>query len=195
MNRPARGRRPRPWLIGFLAAANVFALTPSALAHWWDHPSGDCHYHLHESEIEIWKNTSYPNTKQAAIDDWGDHTTIVVDMVASHSDADISVLADNYGDTDWSGLASLEDTDLDWDHCGAWPNSAIVRHGHARYNTAMGWSAGTGADSDVRGVLCQEIGHIFGLDHSDTDDCMGKTYFNDINVTGAHNWAEIWQQY
>lgn len=194
---PAGTQINRRALLAVLALANGLLFSQQAFGHWWEHSSGDCHYHLHESEIEIWKSTSYPNTKQAAIDDWGTNTDIIVDMVASHGDADVSVLADNYGDTDWSGLATLEDTDLDWDHCGWVANSAEVDHGHSRYNTFMGWTSGTGADSDVRGVLCQEIGHVFGLDHSHTYDCMGKTYWadNDINVTGPHNWDQINDDY
>ncbi len=47
----------------------------------------------------------------------------------------------------------------------------------AQLNTYYSWTANA-----ARGVHCQEIGHTFGLDHSNDGGCMGGGYWYDIGT-------------
>lgn len=51
-----------------------------------------------------------------------------------------------------------------------------ITHGHARTNTACGTATLT-----KQGTHCQEFGHVLGLDHSNTGDCMGLSYYSGSN--------------
>jgi len=188
----------RVLLILILATANVALLTRSTLAHWWEHPSGDCHYFIEETTIEVYRGTSRLAVKQAALDDWDSDTDVNFNISAEHhpsgKDPDIAMFYSSYGETGWSGLASIIDLDLDGDYCGFWPNWAEINHGHAQWNRTY-----RPEDSDGQGILCQEVGHLLGLNHCIEGDgdcaagcgCMGKTYCNEINSVGAHEAAEI----
>jgi hypothetical protein len=149
---------------------------------WWK-------WHWDKSTIRVWIQNCETEA-EAARADWDGHTDLSLPRLTSHTD--ISVWCDNFGKTGWWGLASIEDSEFDWWHCFWW---CRIKHGHARFNTYYGGTTGTGSGSDKRGVLCQEIGHLFGLDHSNTGDCMGKGYWNSINVTGSHNWGDVNSMY
>ncbi len=153
-----------------------------AHAHRWS----KWHWDKKTIKVKMWNCGA---DTEAARNDWDSHTDL--SLPTSNSHTDISFWCGNWGDTGWWGLASIEDADWDW-HCWWY---CKVDHGHARFNAFYGGSTGTGTGSDRRGVLCQEIGHLFGLDHSNTGDCMGKTYFNNINVSGSHNWSDINSMY
>jgi hypothetical protein len=195
--RPKTGSRIRGSiaLLVLLSLANMTAFARLAFAHWWWHPSGDCHYFIEESEIEVYRGGASLSTRQAALDDWASHTDVSFDIKSSHGDGDgedevdISISGVNYP-TGWWGLADLVDLDPDNDYCGTSPNWAEVNHGHVIFNSYYGGTTGTGPTSDMRGVLCQEIGHVLGLRHSN-DGCMGKGYYNDLNITVQHNWTNI----
>lgn len=165
--------------LGLLVLALLLANYNIAFGHkWWK-------WHWDQSTIKlgIWSCATEAN---AARVDWDSHTDLSLPTSSSHTD--VSVWCDNFGNTGWWGLASIEDPDFDWWHLWCW---CRIDHAHARFNTYYGGTTGSGAGSDKRGVLCQEIGHTFGLDHSNTGDCMGKGYYNNINITSAHNWADI----
>lgn len=133
------------------------------------------------SSLGVWVYGSNQTEANQALDDWDSHTDLSLPRRSSHTD--ISVFGSNWGSTGWWGLATIEDSSYDWWHHWWW---CRIQHAHATYNSFYG-----GTSADVRGVFCQEIGHTFGLDHSNTGDCMGKSYFNNINVTGPHNWSDI----
>ncbi len=195
MNRNTLGRL----LILVLVIVNVIVFVQWASAHWWWR-NEDCHYFIEESVIEVWKGTAYFSTKQAVLNDWASNTDLSLPTQSSHDDpswgeADISMISVSDEDVTWRGLAQTVDLDLDNDYCGFWPNWAEIDHGHAYFNWYgfMG-TTGTGPDSDVRGVYCQEVGHLFGLGHSvvgEPDGCMGKGYVSDSNVVGPHEIEQI----
>lgn len=185
-------------LLLILFTANAVLLARLTLAHWWEHPSGDCHYFIEETTIEVYRATSRLSVKQAALDDWDDNTDVNFTVQSEHSppgkNPDIAMYYSSYGETGWSGLASIKDLDLEWDRCGLWPNWAEISHGHALWNRTY-----RPADSDGQGIFCQEVGHLLGLDHCVDGDgdcasgcgCMGKTYCNETNTVGSHEAAEI----
>ncbi len=157
-----------------------------ALAHDWDT------WHWDKNPLHLWVYGGNQAEALAAIADWGSHINDMKLHVQFRDHTDISVFGANWGATGWWGLASIESYSFDWWHFWCW---CRIEHAHATYNSFYGGSSGTGVGSDIRGVFCQEVGHTYGLDHSNTGDCMGKGYFNNINVTGAHNWADMDAKY
>ncbi|MFQ5856038.1 MAG: hypothetical protein ACE5LU_10380 [Anaerolineae bacterium] len=160
---------------------SVLNLQLASAHNWWK-------WHWHPGsgntvKVAIWNYTSQAT---AAVHDWDYHTDLNLPIVGYHTN--VSVFGGNYGDTGWWGLAEIKKSKFDWGHkCWGW---CRIKHAHARYNSYYG-----GSSADIRGIFCQEVGHTFGLDHSNTGDCMGKTYYNNINVTGPHNWADINAKY
>ncbi|MEK6711260.1 MAG: hypothetical protein AABZ64_11860 [Nitrospinota bacterium] len=147
------------------------------LWHFWERPS---------KNLGVWVYGSYSAESNAALNDWRSRLSGIFTFTSVGSHTDVSLYAGNYGATDWGGLASIENYDYDWWHGWCW---CKITHAHARTNTY--WWTGTG----LQGVQCQEFGHTLGLDHSNTGDCMGKTYYNSINVTSSHNRSDISSMY
>jgi hypothetical protein len=162
-----------------LLAANIGV----ASAHRW----GSYHWDKGGSSIVI-QNYIFGGTQARAeaarVNGWNTIGILYNYRVNYHTD--ISVFDGNFGATGWWGLASLEDLDWDW---GTWWWTHID-HAHARYNSYYGGTA-----ADIQGIYCQEIAHGWGLDHSNTGDCMGKTYYNNINVYGPHNNTDFFNMY
>lgn len=173
-------------LTAILLALNVAA----ASGHRWS----DWHWHWNKHALAIIvESPNYNPEIAAARTDWSTHTHLELIPATAHGSADVSVVAADYGDTGWAGLASVEAVGRNpGDNCATEQNSCHVTHAHARYNIEAGGKRGVGKDSDVRGYFCQELGHTWGLDHSDNGDCMGKNYFekNNSNLSGPHDWAD-----
>lgn len=136
---------------------------------------------LHGNPVSVYVFGSHTAQANAALTDWDSHSDVNFNRVSFHTT--LSVFGGDFGATGWWGLASIESYDYDWWHHWYW---CRITHAHARYNSYYG-----GSSADIQGIFCQEIGHCLGLDHSNTGDCMGKTYYNNINVTGSHNWSDI----
>ena len=80
------------------------------------------------------------------------------------------------------GIAII--VDYDWNKCH-------ILHGHAELNYYYSMTS-----EFKQGAFCQEFGHLLGLDHSDTGDCMGLGYYSSTNYyTGPHNWDDIYYKY
>jgi hypothetical protein len=157
------------------SAALLLALNAGvSLAHdWWD-------WHWHTgSNIEVLVDAVNAAESNAALNDWD--TNCDVNFPRRNAHTQMSVFAADFGATGWAGLATVESYTYDWWH--KW-NYSKIEHCHARFNKHYNYSS-----ADIQGVLCQEIGHCMGLDHSN-DGCMGKGYFNNLNKTVAHNWAD-----
>lgn len=147
-----------------------------AYAHrWWK-------WHWNKATIGV-RNTAVRHAEaEAALNDWDTHTEVGLPRKTTHTD--ISVFDGDWGATDWAGLASIKDAEWDW-WCWWWCG---VDHGHARVNTY--WTGNpAGSSAHIQGIFCQEIGHLFGLGHSN-DGCMGKGYYNNLNTSVSHNWSD-----
>ena len=162
-----------PVAIAILLIANLLVGT-NVFAHQW----GSWHWHRGGASVTInaYNTATYRAEASAAINDWSNNTILYVPQVGSHSD--IHVFDGNYGATGWGGLASLESV-----------SGNHILHGHARLNYYYGYTS-----AQKRGVQCQEVGHLFGLDHSN-DGCMGMGYYNNLTTTVSHNWNDIYNIY
>ena len=92
----------------------------------------------------------------------------------------------SYGRNGWLGLASIN---LD--------NESHITQGVAKLNDSYSsyWSA-PGNEGERYSVMCQEIGHVFGLDHTSTngdDDNTCMDYSNDTtpDKPNAHDYKQL----
>lgn len=159
-----------------------------AFAHQWGS------WHWHKRNIGVLNTAFYRVSSTAAMNDWGPGFNVINPRSVTHH-SDVSFFDGNFGDTGWGGLASIESY---FNHCHysvfgiCFDSKPGITHAHARLNTYYFWSnlnTGTTADSG-RGVQCQELGHTFGLDHSN-DGCMGKGYFNNLNYVTSHSDSDL----
>lgn len=166
-------------LTGFLilVACGLFALNVQVLnAHQWGS------WHWDKNTIYMYVYGSKQAESKAAIKDWDDHTDLKLPLKTSHTD--VSVFGANAGNTGWAGLASIKGYAFDWWHKWCW---CKITHAHAQFNTYYSYTS-----ANVQGVQCQEVGHTFGLDHSNTNGCMAKGYYSpNSNFSNSHNWADV----
>jgi len=69
-------------------------------------------------------------------------------------------------------------------YCGLaqiWTAGTAITHGTARWNTACQSGSGLSGKGYQQGIYCQEIMHTLGLQHSNTYDCMGLSYYSTSN--------------
>jgi hypothetical protein len=117
----------------------------------------------------------------SAISDWNGMTILNFSSVSSGEE--IYVFNANSGATGWAGLARITSY-----------SGCTIRRATAQVNTYYYSSTSTAA----RGIHCQEIGHGFGLDHSNDGGCMGAGYW--YSVTSAyrpvsHNVNDVGSMY
>jgi hypothetical protein len=115
--------------------------------------------------IQADRNVRIRNTASnatAAINDWNNLTILNLSSVSSGEET--YVFNANSGNTGWGGLASITNY-----------SGCTILRATAQLNTYYSWTANA-----ARGVHCQEVGHTFGLDHSNDGGCMGGGYWYDI---------------
>lgn len=100
----------------------------------------------------------------AAINDWNSMTILNISSVSSGEE--IYVFNANSGNTGWAGLATIT----------RYSGCTILR-ATAQVNTYYYSSSSTAA----RGIHCQEVGHGFGLDHTNDGGCMGAGYWYSVS--------------
>ena len=171
----------KPALLGVVTVFMVLINIQYSNAHqWWK-----WHWDKSTLGVGIWNCTSEGNSARY---DWDVHTDLSLPLKNYHTD--VSGDCQNYGNTGWGGLATIEDDSFDFWHCFAW---CRIEHAHAVVNNY--YSSNSTSWWRRKGVYCQEFGHTFGLDHSNTGDCMGLSYYNNISTTGPHNWSDINSMY
>jgi hypothetical protein len=117
--------------------------------------------------IQTDRNVRIRNTASnasAAVSDWNSLTILNLSSVSSGEET--YVFNANSGNTGWGGLASITNY-----------SGCTILRATAQLNTYYSWTANA-----ARGVHCQEVGHTFGLDHSNDGGCMGGGYWYDIGT-------------
>jgi hypothetical protein len=127
------------------------------------------------------RNASGGSQAGAAISDW--HNMTILNFSYVSSGEEIYVFNANSGATGWAGLARITSY-----------SGCTIRRATAQVNTYYY----SGTSTAARGIHCQEIGHGFGLDHSNDGGCMGAGYW--YSVTNAyrpvtHNVSDVGSMY
>lgn len=160
----------------FIAGALVIAglAGSAAQAHQWG-----CWIQA-DRNIKI-RNASGGSQAGSAISDW--HNMTILNFSYVSSGEEIYVFNANSGATGWAGLARITSY-----------SGCTIRRATAQVNTYYY----SGTSTAARGIHCQEIGHGFGLDHSNDGGCMGAGYW--YSVTSAyrpvtHNVTDVGNMY
>ena len=117
--------------------------------------------------IQADRNVKVRNTTSSAsqaISDWNNLTILNLSSVSSGEET--YVFNANSGNTGWGGLATITNY-----------SGCTILRATAQLNTYYSWTTNA-----ARGVHCQEVGHTFGLDHSNDGGCMGGGYWYDIGT-------------
>lgn len=161
----------------------LFALL-FVLAALWTAPPAQAHnwgcWRQPNRTVYVRNTASNWSQANAALNEWTNDT--IINFVNVNYHTEVSVFDGNYGNTGWGGLASIES----YSGCN-------ILHGHALVNTYYSYTS-----NGKRGVFCQEVGHLLGLDHSNDGGCMGGGYYYDINTyytVVSHNISDISSKY
>lgn len=142
-------------------------------------------------------NANWPQLLGLAASDWSKSTVLDLNVVAYANDSrarkrcqavsgKIRVCNASYGQNGWLGLASIN---LD--------SNGHISQGTAKMNDSYSsyWTSYAG---EARHVMCQEVGHTFGLDHQSTDGssqntCMDYSTSTDSTSTtpNQHDYDEL----
>jgi hypothetical protein len=117
--------------------------------------------------IQADRNVRIRNTTSSAsqaVADWNNLTILNLSSVSSGEET--YVFNANSGNTGWGGLATITNY-----------SGCTILRATAQLNTYYSWTTNA-----ARGVHCQEVGHTFGLDHSNDGGCMGGGYWYDIGT-------------
>lgn len=163
-------------VIVILALFALVIVAAPVMAHQWG-----C-WKQPNTSVPIRNSGALSSLAAQAINEWNNETCLSLPIVGTHTE--ISAYDGYYGATGWAGLASIQS----YSGCN-------ITHCHAQVNRSYSYS-----NNGYRGIYCQEIGHCFGLDHSNDGGCMGGGYFYSISSgTGytvvSHNASDISNMY
>lgn len=185
-------------VMGLVAAACAALLAITATAAHADHSWGS--YHWKRSGVlmlSIYSSVTpdWSNALVVADSDWNRSTVLENTLVASDSakktrrqcprpTGAIRVCNDSYGYNGWAGIASIGLAD------------GHISGAIAKMNDSY---LGNASSDKRQGVMCQEVGHDFGLDHQDENftnanlgTCMD--YTNDWSTNqhpNAHDYEQL----
>jgi hypothetical protein len=177
-----RLRLRRSAFVALAAAALVgWAATPAQASHSWGGyhwaRSGEAHLTIYASVTSAWSgNLSTANS------DWNRSPYLQNTVVSSDTGSSarrrcsmpsgaIRVCNYAYGNNGWAGLASINLS-----------GGNHISTGSAQMNDT--YESGSPA-AERQGVMCQEVGHDFGLDHQDEN-------FNNPNLGTCMDYTNSW---
>lgn len=140
----------------------------------WTPPNGD----WRQADVNVYCPAELEYCKEAerAFSEWSGESIHKLNVTSDITEAgyvsrwktsDIDYEIQDFGPTGWIGLTSLKT-------CVPTGRTAGCRSARAYTNTYKGYSA-AGSAYARQAIACQEMGHIFGLDHAN-GDCMGYSY-------------------
>jgi hypothetical protein len=182
-----------------VAAAIVLPLVAVAVPAIASHSWGGYHWKRTTQEIsppiaDI-VNTTWDSYLNVAIADWNQSTVINSPKVAGSGKprqcrataGRINVCNASYGNNGWLGIASI------------WLSGGHISQGTVKMNDTYFNTAQYNTPSWRALVMCQEIGHTYGLDHQDenfatdnTNSCMDYTSLPGGNEhPDAHDYQQL----
>lgn len=123
-------------------------------------------------------NTTWGTLTTKVIGEWGGVTQYkagtfdVFNFTKVASGGQILVESGNYGANGWFGLATVNVNVL----------NGHISSGNVKVNDYY-FSSAYGNDTARDHVLCQEVGHVLGLDHNTLPLLFGRSCMNDNNAT------------
>jgi hypothetical protein len=168
-------------LVGVAAALLFGACATTALANhsWggyhWGRTTNSIRLTVIDTTSSNW--TSYVNT---AISDWGSShlskTTGTASKQCRPVAGKVQVCNASYGNTGWLGVATI------WIVSGSKHiGQATTKVNDTYFNTSF-----YNNPNEKRHVMCQELGHDFGLDHQDTSGADFNSCMDYFRNTGAN---------
>ena len=180
-----------------LAIAGASVTTAFATHAWstyhWARTSSSFTLHLLDSTVSN-SNAPWPSELATAASQWSASTKMDL-QVAAYSNTSTSrkrcsavagkvrVCNASYGTNGWLGLASIN---LD--------SNGHISQGTAKMNDS--YTSSWTDPNESKHVMCQEIGHTFGLDHQSTDGssqgtCMDYSTSPSSTAPNAHDYDEL----
>ena len=172
-----------------LAVPSAVLATHSWGSYHWARTSSSFTLKLGDSVSTSWD--SYLATTSA---DWSEasvlDTTIVTGSGGKNCKAQtgrVEVCNGRYGYNGWIGLAQI------------WVNGVHITKGTAKMNDSYFSLSQYNNKNEKLHVMCQEVGHTFGLDHQSEngdslDTCMDYYYNSDTDTLSTHPNAHDYEQ-
>ncbi len=173
-----------------VAGAALFAVaaSPALASHSW----GGYHWARTSNPftLKVGDNLTAADWKShlaTASADWTKSTVMDLAPVAGTSNkrcsmttGTVQVCNGSYGNNGWLGLASINLT-----------GGTHITQGSAKMNDTYFASATYNNPNEKLHVMCQEVGHTFGLDHQSTDGSSQNTCMDYFSNTGANATSTI----
>ena len=165
-------------------AAVLVATGPASATHSW----GGYHWARTSNPftLKLGNNTSGSWTTDLATvsSDWSQSTVLDTNVVAGRTkpkscrpaSGRVEVCSANYGNTGWLGVAQI------WISGGVHITQGTVKNNDYYFGSST-YRYNNGAEK--LHVLCQEVGHILGLDHQSTDGSSLNTCMDYYHNTSA----------
>lgn len=183
--------------LGGLAASTGLLITsagPASASHSW----GNYHWATSNGTAQLTvinsSTSDWSSRLRTAVADWERSPSLSLSITRGDSSRStrsrcpfptggntVRVCNDYYGNTGWSGVATINTSD-----------GTHIATGTDKQNETY---LSSGTEAARQHVVCQEIGHLWGLDHQFTNagSCMDYAGINDPSYThpNQHDYAEL----
>ena len=184
-------------------SALLVALTAASISAYATHSWNGYHWARTTSSFTLQtldstvsnSNANWPFLLATAASQWSQSTKLDLHVVpytnsstsrkkCSAVSGKIRVCNASYGNNGWLGLASINLN-----------SSGHISQGTAKMNDSYS-SDWTSDPNEGKHVMCQEVGHTFGLDHQSTDGssqgtCMDYSQSPSSTAPNAHDYSEL----
>ncbi len=164
-------------VIAAIATAMVLLASPALATHSWSV------YHFPSDNLTplVTGETSLAEVGDV-VADWAGLGTTIQPSHAASGNSDIKVVAKR-GNPNWIGLAQIK---ID--------SAGHILEGKVTLNSAYAnYDNDNGTANIWKHVLCQEVGHILGLQHSGEDTCMNDAFetLGMYTTPGGHDAQQL----
>jgi hypothetical protein len=139
-------------------------------AHQWNGyswPRRGSAVHMYIHDLTNGCGTSGTPTNDALYDIYYNPHPVYIHCVGYNTD--INVFRTYEPGAPYCGLAQI------------WTSGTAITHGEARWNSACQSGSGLSGKLYQQQIYCQEVMHTLGMQHSNTYDCMGGSYYSTSN--------------
>lgn len=168
--------RPCSGATGCEASIRIYSSLATTNTNWYDH--------LYKS---VFGDPANPNTANRR--GWNDSSVLALSITASANDAStrsscpwvsgaVRVCNYTYGSNGWLGLAQIRLTS----------GTTHISQGLAKMNDTY-FNGGTYPNTEKRHVMCQEVGHDWGLGHTSENGSSQNTCMDYYRNTSNSDWT------